>query len=257
MEFKNLIDRIKHNTFIIYIIVFSHLAGIFGCVVAIFLLCNDYPNIRSGIDYLGVIIGILAILVTLLVAWNIYSAIGIEKKAEDVLSRQTEQAQRLERRFEKLQNNVNAQIESIQNQFDQMRERAESDKQAYIAQFNAVQGQISVVNNDKDYLQQYSHFQTALNALLKCTYFPSDIRHNIHTLLKMMEDSLENILEKCENIDEYCNLYDEDRKEFLYEMEEISKSPRKEFSFKHRQKFIEIASKAKKLFDKKYNSAKP
>jgi len=237
--------------------IMSHLAGIVGCIIAIYLLCRLCPTKAVDFDYAGTLVSILALLVPFLVAWNIYSAIGVEKKVEDIRLRQNGQAQRLERRFEELQSNVNAQIESIQNQFDQMRERAESDKQAYIAQFNAVQGQISVVNNDKDYLQQYSHFQTALNALLKCTYFPSDIRHNIYTLLKMMEDSLENIPEKCEDIDEYCNLYDEERKEFLYEMEEISKSPRKEFSFKHRQKFIEIASKAKKLFDKKYNSAKP
>ena len=254
MEFRNLIDRIKHNTFIIYIIVFSHLAGIFGCVVAIFLLCNDYPNIRSDIDYLGVIIGILAILVTLLVAWNIYSAIGTEKRVNNALSLQNEQEQKIEKKFEGLQSYVNAQIESIQNQFAQILERAESDKEAYIMQFNALQGQVSIMNNDKDYLQQYAHFQTALNALLKCTHFPSDIRHNIETLLDMMDYILKKIPEESEISDVYYNLYDEDREEFITNMEEISKSPRKEFSFVHRQKFIGIASMAKELFYKKYNS---
>ena len=57
----------------------SHLTGIFGCITAIFLLCRDCPTNDVDFDYIGAIVGILAILVTLLVAWNIYSAIGVEQ----------------------------------------------------------------------------------------------------------------------------------------------------------------------------------
>lgn len=44
-------------------------------------------------------------------------------------------------------------------------------------------------------------------------------------------------------------LYDEDRKEFIQNMDDISKSSREEFSFEDRQKFMQVTAKAMQIFN--------
>lgn len=52
------------------------LFAIFNGIATVFILCNGFPR-QSQFDYIGVIVGILALLVTLLIGWNIYSIINI------------------------------------------------------------------------------------------------------------------------------------------------------------------------------------
>lgn len=123
--------------------------------------------------------------------------------------------------------------------------------------FNASQAQISVAIKDKDYLQQYSYYQTALLALLQCEDFPSDIRTNIKVILAEMEELLKLIdTHNDEKKGDIYKLHDEDKKEFIQNMEEICRSSREEFSFEDRQKYILIAAKAKQVFDSVYKNKK-
>lgn len=225
----------------------SHIAGIVGAAIAIYLLCQTCPTADVKFDYIGIIVGILAILVTLLVTWNIYSAIRIEKKVEETLFCLKEEKKKQEENHDKLRDEVTAIIENVKAQLALASERIESAEQAYIMLFNATQAQVSALNkpNDNDFFQQYSHYQTALCAMLKCRHFPSDISYNIKALLGMMNDVLKNREESNSANDQ---LYDEDKREFIQNMEEISKSSREEFSFEDRQKFMEIAAKAKQIF---------
>lgn len=125
-----------------------------------------------------------------------------------------------------------------------------SAKMGYIALFNTTQAQVAAAIKAKDYLQQYSHYQTALSALLQCENFPSDIRFNIKVMLDEMEELLKLMLAYSdEKNDENYKLHDEDKNEFIQNMEEISKSSREEFSFEDKQRFMEIAAKAKNIFD--------
>ena len=51
---------------------------------SIISLCRSFCHTVSlGFDYMGVIVGVLAIMVTFLVAWNIYSAIDAKEKIKD------------------------------------------------------------------------------------------------------------------------------------------------------------------------------
>ena len=57
------------------------LSSLFALVFSIIAVCRSFcrtPDLE--IDYMGVIVGILAILVTVLVTWNIYSAIDANNK---------------------------------------------------------------------------------------------------------------------------------------------------------------------------------
>lgn len=220
--------------------IISHLAGILGCIVAISLLCNEYPSSDLKFDYIGAIIGVLSILVTVLVTWNIYSAIRIEQRVEDALLR-------LAKNHDKFRNEIAATIDDVKTKLTLVSERIESAELAYITLFNATQAQVSALktDNDYDFFQQYSHYQTALCAMLKCRHFPSDISYNIKALLGMMDDVLK-IREGSNSVND--QLYDEDKNEFVSTMEDIIKSSNEKFSFEDRQRFMGIAARAQHIF---------
>ena len=46
-------------------------------------LCKSLPR-TSGLDYIGVIVAILTLLVTILIGWNIYTVIDFNKKKEEL-----------------------------------------------------------------------------------------------------------------------------------------------------------------------------
>ena len=67
----------KAKEVIIYIIVLASL------IMSIFSLCNSLPR-TDGLDYIGVIVGILSLLVTILIGWNIYTVIDFNKKKDEL-----------------------------------------------------------------------------------------------------------------------------------------------------------------------------
>ena len=67
----------KAKEVIIYIIVLASL------IMSIFSLCNSLPR-TDGLDYIGVIVGILSLLVTILIGWNIYTVIDFNKTKEEL-----------------------------------------------------------------------------------------------------------------------------------------------------------------------------
>lgn len=58
--------------------------SIVAIICSIVAICISLPSTSElGIDYIGVIVGILSLLVTILIGWQIYNAITIEKKIKD------------------------------------------------------------------------------------------------------------------------------------------------------------------------------
>lgn len=61
------------------------LVATIALLLSIIAICGLYYRTTDlGIDYIGIIVGILAILVTCLVAWNIYSVIDANKKIDEM-----------------------------------------------------------------------------------------------------------------------------------------------------------------------------
>ena len=59
--------------------------SVIAIVISIIAICISCPHIPElGFDYQGVIVGILALLVTVLIGWNIYNIIDFNKKAEEL-----------------------------------------------------------------------------------------------------------------------------------------------------------------------------
>lgn len=54
-------------------------------MVSVAALCRTYPHTSDlGMDYQGVIVGILALLVTILIGWQIYTAINVKEELKDI-----------------------------------------------------------------------------------------------------------------------------------------------------------------------------
>lgn len=62
----------------------SNCLSITAIICSIVAICVSLPSTQElGIDYIGVIVGILSFLVTILIGWQIYNAIIIEKKIKE------------------------------------------------------------------------------------------------------------------------------------------------------------------------------
>ncbi len=67
----------KAERIILYIIIITSLA------MSSIAMCRSFPRIY-GIDYIGVIIGILSLLVTILIGWNIYTVVDFNRKVNSM-----------------------------------------------------------------------------------------------------------------------------------------------------------------------------
>lgn len=60
-------------------------------VVSVIALCRACPHTSDlGMDYQGVIVGILALLVTVLIGWQIYTAINVKEELKEIKALKTE-----------------------------------------------------------------------------------------------------------------------------------------------------------------------
>lgn len=93
--------------------------SIFPILFSLIALVNCYPRIEQlGFDYLGLIVGILALLVTVLIGWNIYSVVDFDSKKKEfnnVINSMKKEIERMnnviDTKYEKLQNEFNNEIE--------------------------------------------------------------------------------------------------------------------------------------------------
>lgn len=81
---KSIIDKYscwKHLSFYIF------LANIACLGFNMYYICTHFPRVPDnlGFDYMGIIVGILSFLITLLIGWNIFSVIDFNKKVEVII----------------------------------------------------------------------------------------------------------------------------------------------------------------------------
>lgn len=56
-------------------------------LMSVIALCRSLPCV-AGLDYMGVIVGILSLLITVLIGWNIYSVVDFNKKKEELIAQE-------------------------------------------------------------------------------------------------------------------------------------------------------------------------
>lgn len=63
--------------------------SIVSFLFSLIVLCKCFPRLieipnETGFDYIGLIVGILALLVTMLIGWQIYNALSLEQKVSNI-----------------------------------------------------------------------------------------------------------------------------------------------------------------------------
>lgn len=106
--------------------------SLIAIVLSIVAICVTYPRSQdSGLDYIGIIIGILGVLVTVLVGWQLYNALNLKelvdqtKKAkedaieakETALSKVETIQQRIDAASKRL-NELSANIKGLKTELD-------------------------------------------------------------------------------------------------------------------------------------------
>lgn len=86
-----------------------------GCafVFSLFTLCRCLPRVLSNqaldFDYIGVIVGILSVLITILVGWNVFSVIDLKNTAKKMEER-NKHIEEIKRQMEAMYNSLQEQI---------------------------------------------------------------------------------------------------------------------------------------------------
>lgn len=58
--------------------------SIISAGLCIWAMCNYYPRLDLKVDYMGIIVGVLSILVTLLIGWQIFSTIDFNDRLSEI-----------------------------------------------------------------------------------------------------------------------------------------------------------------------------
>ena len=102
--------------------VFSLIMAFIALLLSGFAICNSFPRFCSNnFDYMGIITGSLSILVTLLIGWNIYSAIDatnkikeMQSKIDELQSKQDEKSEEISRRICKIEGDLYNSVVSLE-----------------------------------------------------------------------------------------------------------------------------------------------
>lgn len=88
--------------------IFPIILGIINFALLIPLLCMHFPRIidsNLGFDYMGIIVGVLSLLVTVLVGWNIFNTLEFKKELEQIKQQLEEKEKTLKELKEEIDDN--------------------------------------------------------------------------------------------------------------------------------------------------------
>ena len=86
---------------------------VLGVIICLCVLCYRLAYVNNlGFDYLGVIVGILAILVTILLGWNIATALDIKEEWKVFQDKQSKERDKQNKEYK----NLREQIEKLDNE---------------------------------------------------------------------------------------------------------------------------------------------
>ena len=111
-------------------------------IISVFCLCRICPRILEcicpyckdcdlGLDYIGVIVGLLSLLVTILIGWNIYSVLNIKSEWE-----------KYKKKIERMESEFNPKIKSMENEFNSKIEKFDKRLDKEVDEFKKKQENI-------------------------------------------------------------------------------------------------------------------
>ena len=221
--------------------IFNGLVATYAAIVATYLLYNSYPAVAEGkgydFDYIGAIVGIQSLIVTLLLGWNIYSVIDARSRVQ----RMEDKIQRMEDNNRIFEDKVDAIVKGVKKRIDSVESSADSD--SYY-----IQGIVLSVMNINSHLKTFSAFVKGLNALLAIEdgHTKGNIREGIDTFIGSMEFVLEN---RAKDKDaDTREIYQEDK--LRQDMDDIMVSQNTFFSASQRARFSSLRVQILGILDK-------
>lgn len=98
-------------------------------VISIIFLRNEFPNIicEEGVylDYIGIIVEILALLVTVLMGWNIYTVIDTKKVLNDAEKRYKDFQEKTEKDIQEIRRKTDEELKKIQSESEKLKEESQ------------------------------------------------------------------------------------------------------------------------------------
>lgn len=209
----------------------NNITGIFICIVALamvvlsILYCYKIFNTSKFIESfsIGVIVGIFSLLVTLLIGWNIYNAVDLNRRISE-----------LEEKNKILGDNVDIALVDIQNRTKEALENTNAycqrTEEYAMGMTDFTQGLAIIEGTNKRYMESYRLFVSAISHFVRCD---EQVTNNITTVLQNMEGCLDSV-----STSEYSNIGE--ISSFYYTVNEIKNSKAKEFTTEQRKMFMEL-----------------
>ena len=114
--------------------IFPIILGIINFALLIPLLCMHFPRIidsNLGFDYMGIIVGILSLLVTVLVGWNIFNTLEFKKELEQIKKNSEEKEKMLKELKEEIEKTLKELKEEKEKTLKELKEEIDDNFEEY------------------------------------------------------------------------------------------------------------------------------
>ena len=119
-----------------YIASFSLFLSIMAAGLCIAALCRTYPRTADlGFDYIGVLVGILALLVTVLIGWQVFNAIQMQNTLKEIDGKMKEEVED----YDHTVSAVISQISTIFQYFDDKQKTKKDNGKAFLGLAKALE----------------------------------------------------------------------------------------------------------------------
>ena len=103
-----------------WIIAIAILLSVVAITLSIVSICKTYPTQNQGLDYWGLILGVLALLITILVGWQIFSIINFQSAQKEIQDAKTS----FQKAEEEIRNSHN-EIKVLHKEAEELKDKAE------------------------------------------------------------------------------------------------------------------------------------
>ncbi|NLI37126.1 MAG: hypothetical protein GX416_11530 [Bacteroidales bacterium] len=200
-------------------------------LISIIALCfAAYRTPILGFDYMGLLVGILAALVTALIGWQIFTTIGVEKKMSDV-----------EKRVDNMNTLLEEEKKKINDELDNEERKRNSKENYLIGKMNFLQGHVFQSLKEKKFFMIYNYYVQAIYYVLK-----SDSQNNIQPTL----DNMELCLSERKAATDYDDYADVDIDKLNKKIDEIIMSKSPNFTPDQRRDFMRLDTIYREIWEK-------
>lgn len=217
-----------------YLKIAKNISLLYSTILTTICICNIFPRSENlNFDYSGIIVGILSILITILIGWNIWNVIDMKTDIDKV-----------KKQFEDFYSSIHKKQEELDKKITELDKKQENIKYFGYAITDFCQVYSKLEPAKKDYFNTYCKSLNALRNFIKTDekleWYANACIYNMSEALRMAKEKNEQCDAETEkNIKEY--------------LDEVRKCQLNGFS-KHFEKILELENERKKYGRRETNS---